>query len=82
MELRDLGISAIDSGLVEKLSGDNSKDEKQRVMVLFKTRYMNTFVIQIVNTGLLRVCKVLISTDVCGMGTDVTGLSLIINLGG
>ena len=45
MELRDLGISAIDSGLVEKLSGDNSKDEKQRVMVLFKTGYMNTFVI-------------------------------------
>ena len=37
--IRDLGISD-ESGLVEKLSGDNSKDEKERVMDQFKSGYV------------------------------------------
>ena len=38
-EIRDLEISD-ESGLVEKLSGDNSKDEKERVMDQFKSGYV------------------------------------------
>ena len=37
MELRDLGLSDTNSEIVEKLSGDNTKDEKQRVMDLFNS---------------------------------------------
>ena len=37
MELRDLGISDMNSEIVEKLSGDNTKEEKQRVMDLFNS---------------------------------------------
>ena len=43
MELCKLGVSAMDSGLVEKLSGDNSKEEKERVMDLFKNGYVQYF---------------------------------------
>ena len=43
---------------------------------------MATFIIekcQIVH--IYRACRILISTDVSGMGTDVAGLNLVINLG-
>ena len=40
MRISQLEISALDSGLVEKLSGDNSKREKERVMDLFKSGYV------------------------------------------
>ena len=52
-------------GMVEKLSRDNTKDQKLRVMERFKSGE----------------CKVLISTDVAGMGVDVCGLSLVVNVG-
>ena len=51
--------------MVEKLSGDNTKEEKLRVMQRFKSGE----------------CKVLISTDVAGMGVDVSRLSLVVNVG-
>ena len=65
MELETLNIASLRSGMVEKLSGDNSKGEKLRVMERFKSGE----------------CKILVSTDVAGMGTDVPGLNLVINLG-
>ena len=64
-QLGKLGILKMNPTFVEKLSGDNSREEKFRVLELFK------------EGG----CKVLVSTDVAGMGTDVAGLSLIVNLG-
>ena len=64
-QIRNLGILGGSCKKVEKLSGDNSKDEKIRVMERFKTGE----------------CKVLVSTDVAGMGTDVPGLDLVINVG-
>ena len=64
-KLRKLGILKTNQTSVEKLSGDNSKEEKFRVLELFKEGE----------------CKVLVSTDVAGMGTDVMGLSFIVNLG-
>ena len=46
-------ISVVNSKMVMKLSDDNSKDEKIRVMEFFKSGE----------------CKVPVSTDVAGMGT-------------
>ena len=65
MELNELNIPSVSGNIVEKLSGDNSKEEKVRVLDRFKSGD----------------CKILVSTDVAGMGTDVPGLSLIVNVG-
>ena len=51
--------------LVEKLTGDNTRTEKERVMQLFKEG----------------VCQVLVCTDVAGMGVDIKGLNFSINVG-
>ena len=51
--------------LVEKLTGDNTRSEKERVMKLFKEG----------------VCQVLVCTDVAGMGLHVSGLNLAVNIG-
>ena len=64
-QIRNFGIVGDSCKMVEKLSGDNSKDEKRRVMERFKTGK----------------CKVLVSTDVAGIGIDVPGLDLVINVG-
>ena len=37
MKLNQLGLSTLKSSLVEKLTGDNSKEEKERVIDLFKS---------------------------------------------
>ena len=40
-ELCQLGVvSTMRNGFVEKLSGDNTKEEKERVMDLFKSGYV------------------------------------------
>ena len=51
--------------LVEKLTGDNTRTEKERVMNLFKDG----------------ICKVLVCTDVAGMGLDIQDLNLSVNIG-
>ena len=49
----------------QKLSSDNSKNEKVRVMEKFQSGS----------------CKLLVSAGVCGRGIDVKGLSLVVNVG-
>ena len=51
--------------MVEKLTGNNTRDEKERVMESFKS-------------GL---CQVLVCTDVAGMGIDVKELTFSVNIG-
>ena len=51
--------------LFEKLTGDNTRTEKERVMSLFK----------------VGICKVLVCTDVAGMGLHVEDLNLSVNIG-
>ena len=65
MELNELDIPSVSGYVVEKLSGDNYKEEKLIVLDRFK----------------LGDCKILVSTDVAGMGTDVSGLSPTVNVG-
>ena len=51
--------------LVEKLTGDNTRSEKERVVQLFKEG----------------ICQVLVCTDVAGMGVDIKGLNFSVNVG-
>ena len=50
---------------VEKLTGDNTRMEKDRVMQNFKEG----------------ICQVLVCTDVAGMGVDIPGLNFAVNVG-
>ena len=50
---------------IEKLTGDNTRAEKERVMSSFKSGE----------------CQVLVCTDVAGMGVDVKDLTFSINIG-
>ena len=50
---------------IEKLTGDNTRAEKERVMNLFKSGE----------------CQVLVCTDVAGMGVDVRDLTCAVNIG-
>ena len=60
---------------IEKLTGDNSKLEKERVMQSFKEGLKNNF------QPYFRVKVVLICTDVAGMGIDIQDLNFCVNLG-
>ena len=51
--------------VVEKVTGDNTRKEKERVMQSFKEGS----------------CQVLVATDVAGMGIDVPGLTFAVNIG-
>ena len=64
-ELRKLQSVVSSSIIVEKLTGDNTRSEKDRVMSLFKED----------------VKMVLVCTDVAGMGVDVTDLNFAVNIG-
>ena len=64
-ELKKLVGVVPHSILVEKLTGDNTRAEKERVMRLFKEG----------------VCQVLVCTDVAGMGVDIPDLNFSINVG-
>merc|ERR1719186_211511 len=64
-ELRKLEAHVNNSVLVEKLTGNNTRVEKTRVMELFKEGH----------------CQVLVCTDVAGMGVDITDLNLSVNIG-
>ena len=64
-ELAKVQLHVPHSVLVEKLTGDNTRAEKERVMHAFKEG----------------VCQVLVSTDVAGMGVDVRGLNFAVNVG-
>ena len=68
---------------VVKLSGDNSSEEKERVMCGF----LEGLVMDLADTQCgyncleCRVFRVLISTDCAGMGIHVPGLRLVLNCG-
>ena len=64
-ELQKLQNVVPHSVQIEKLTGDNTRSEKERVIRLFKEG----------------VCQVLICTDVAGMGVDIPGLNFSINIG-
>jgi len=64
-ELNKLRAEIPHSILVEKLTGDNTREEKGRVMELFQSGE----------------CQVLICTDVCGMGLDVKDLNFSVSIG-
>ena len=64
-ELQKLQSVVPHSVQIEKLTGDNSRSEKERVMRLFKDG----------------VCQVLVCTDVAGMGVDIPGLNFSVNIG-
>ena len=69
--------------MIEKLTGDNTKDEKERVMKAFREGWVqvkNQLILSN-NEKLSRLCRVLVCTDVAGMGLDTQDLNLSINIG-
>ena len=64
-ELKKLADVVPHSILVEKLTGDNTRAEKERVMRLFKEG----------------ISQVLVCTDVAGMGVDIPDLNFSVNVG-
>ena len=68
---------------VVKLSGDNSSEEKERVM----NGFLEGLVMDLADTQCryncleCRLFRVLISTDCAGMGIHVPGLRLVLNCG-
>ena len=64
-QLKKLQTLVPSSILIEKLTGDNTRAEKERVMELFRG-----------NSKMVLVC-----TDVAGMGLDVQDLNFAINIG-
>ena len=65
---------------IAKLSGDNSREEKERVMTGFLSGWVEVLS-KLYFTITSREFQVLVSTDCAGMGTHVPGLNLVVNIG-
>ena len=83
-ELKKMQIRIPNSIHVEKLTGDNTRGEKERVMELFKEGWGCLCLLCAHYISCLTCCskcQVLVCTDVAGMGIDVKDLNFSINIG-
>ena len=75
-----LGLDNFTSSQIEKLSGDNTRDEKERVMDALGLGWLALCEILFL-TFCFRECRLLISTKCAGMGCDVPDIRLTVCIG-
>ena len=86
-----LGIASLTQTHIEKLSGDNTREEKDRVMGALRTGYILFFLNYIVIISICRSlnwhhnkhreCRLLISTKCAGMGCDIPDIRVTVCIG-